>query len=339
MKALFLDETIRLRSDLPIPEPGPNEALAQIRLAGICGTDLALIGGYAGGFCGILGHEFVGEIVASSAAPAWVGRRAVGAINLACGRCPECLDGSPSHCRQRQVLGIRGRNGAFAEYLCLPLANLHPVPDNVSDEAAVFTEPLAAAIEVQQQLGIRPQQQVLIVGAGRLGQLLALTLRLTGCDLCVVARHPRQRALLEAAGIRWIGEDAVEPAAADIVVEATGSPGGFDLARRAVRPRGTICLKSTYKGPVQADLSSLVVDEISLVGSRCGPFPAALRLLSQGLVDPPPLIDKRAPLARAVEALDQARQPGTLKVLLDCLAQDDRDAGCESQAAQNWPGA
>jgi threonine dehydrogenase-like Zn-dependent dehydrogenase len=320
MKALYLDHRPILRDDLPEPQPGPDEALLRVRLAGVCATDLALTRGYAGGFRGVLGHELVAEILSAPAAPDRAGQRVTAEINIPCGHCGDCAAGRPSHCRQREVIGIRGRDGAFAEYLRVPLANLHPVPDPVSDEAAVFTEPLAAALQVQQQLAVRPGQRVLVVGAGRLGQLIARVLRLTGCDLSVVARHARQRDLLAAAGVPWLGEDAVPGAWADVVVEASGAPGGFALARHAVRPRGTLCLKSTYEGALRIDLSALVVDEISVVGSRCGPFPAALRLLAQGLVDPTPLIDARLPLKRAVEALDRAARPGTMKVLIDCRA-------------------
>lgn len=326
MKALYLDGVPALREDLSRPEPARGEALVRLRLAGVCATDLALTQGYAGGFRGILGHEFIGEIASAPDAPARIGERVVGEINIACGACAECRAGRPSHCRQREVLGIRGRNGAFAEYVRLPLANLHPVPPEIADEAAVFTEPLAAALEIQQQLGIRPDQRVLVIGAGRLGQLIARVLRLTGCALQVIARHGRQRALLDAAGIDWIAEDAVAPASVDICIEATGAPSGFALARKAVRPRGTICLKSTYNGTVETDLSSLVVDEIGLIGSRCGPFAPALRLLAGKLVDPTPLIDARLPLARADEALSLAARPGAMKVLIEGPA-SARDSG------------
>ena len=278
MKALWLDGDPSLHADIPDPEPCAGEALVRVRLAGICATDLELLRGYAP-FRGVLGHEFVGEIAAAVDAPGRVGETVVGEINIACGGCGECLAGRPTHCQQRQVAGIRGHHGAFAEFLCLPLANLHRVPASVPDEAAVFAEPLAAALEIPRQVAIGPDQRVLVVGAGRLGQLIARMLRLSGCALAVVARHARQRALLEAAGIAWIAEDAVPERGLDIVVEATGSPGGFALARRAVRPRGTIVLKSTYQGLLPADFSALVVDEITLIGSRCGPFPAALRLL------------------------------------------------------------
>ncbi len=319
MKALWLDGDLTLRDDVPAPRPAAGEALVRVRLAGVCATDLELLRGYAP-FRGVLGHEFVGEIAAAPDAPGRIGETVVGEINVACGECRECRAGRPTHCERRQVAGIRGHDGAFAELLCLPLENLHRVPDSVPDEAAAFTEPLAAALEIPRQVHIAPDQRVLVVGAGRLGQLIARVLRLSGCELAVVARHARQRALLESVGIPWITEDAVPERGLDLVVEATGSPSGFALARRAVRPRGTIVLKSTYQGLLQADFSALVVDEITLIGSRCGPFPAALRLLRQGLVDPSPLVDACYPLAEAVTALRRAAEPGVMKVLIDCQA-------------------
>jgi 2-desacetyl-2-hydroxyethyl bacteriochlorophyllide A dehydrogenase len=315
MRAIRLEDSVVVREDLPMPSLGPGEALVRLLQAGICATDLELVRGYLP-FRGTLGHEFVGVVVEAADAPAMVGQRVVGEINLACGDCFQCRRGRPTHCDRRQVLGIRGRDGAFAEYLSLPLGNLHPVPDSISDEAAVFTEPLAAALAILQQVAIQPDDRVLVVGAGRLGQLIARVLRLTGCDLSVVARHPRQRELLAVAGVAGITEDAVAGRRSDLVVEATGSPGGLALAKRAVRPCGTIVLKSTYKGSIEMDFSALVVDEIRLVGSRCGPFPAALRLLEQGLVDPLPLVDSRFPLQQGIEALRLAAKSGRLKVLL-----------------------
>jgi threonine dehydrogenase-like Zn-dependent dehydrogenase len=215
------------------------------------------------------------------------------------------------------VLGIVNRDGAFAEYLCLPLKNLIEVPASIPDEAAVFTEPLAAALEIQEQVTIRPTDRVLVVGAGRLGQLIAQTLALTGCLMQVVARHDSQRQLLAARQIAWIDENAVQGRAFDVVIEATGTTGGFSLARQAVRPRGTIVLKSTYKGDMFVNFSALVVDEITLIGSRCGPsFAPALRLLENLLVDPTLLIDDRFPLDKGVKAFERVVQPGILKVLL-----------------------
>jgi len=315
MQAVWLENRrIAVRDDLPVPEPSAGEALVRVRLAGICGTDLELVRGYYP-YTGIPGHEFVGE-VANSPDSTLIGRRVVGEINISCGDCGSCRRNLPTHCERRAVLGIRDRHGAFAEYLALPLRNLHRVPDTVPDEAAVFAEPLAAALEIQRQIRIDAGDRVLLIGAGRLGQLIAQTLALAGCELCVSARHPRQKALLSSRGIRLIAEDEIAARHYDIVVEATGSPSGFDMARRAVRPRGTLVLKSTYRDSVGVNLSSLVVDEISLLGSRCGPFDSALRLLEQKTVDPTPLIDAEYPLARAAEAFEMARRPGVLKVLI-----------------------
>ena len=203
-----------------------------------------------------------------------------------------------------------------SQYTTLPLANIHRVPDSVPDEAAVFTEPLAAALEIQQQIQIKPADRVLLVGAGRLGQLIAQTLALTGCDLRVVARHDYQRSLLTRRGIRLLDEADIQQWRYDIVVEATGSPAGFDLARKAIRPRGTVVLKSTYKGDVSLNLSSIVVDEINIIGSRCGPFEPALRLLEKKEVDPTVLIAAEYRLSEALHAIDEAAKPGMLKVFL-----------------------
>ncbi|HEY5506378.1 MAG TPA: alcohol dehydrogenase catalytic domain-containing protein, partial [Coriobacteriia bacterium] len=262
-----------------------------------------------------IGHEFVGDVV-ESPDPAWTGARVVGEINASCGSCESCRAGRPTHCEDRTVLGIVDRDGAHAEYLRLPLANLHRVPDSVSDEAAVFTEPLAAAVEILEQVHVRPTDRVLLVGAGRLGQLVAQVLALTGAQLQVVARHDAQRALLAAKGIATIDEAEVEHRRYDVAVEATGSPSGFDIAAQALRPRGTLVLKSTYRGEVTLALAPFVVDEITIVGSRCGPFGPALRLLERGEVDPLPLIAQTLPLERAVEAMEIAARPGMLKVLL-----------------------
>ncbi len=313
MQALWLENNhIDLR-DVPTPAH-PAEALIKVRRAGICGTDLELVRGYYP-YTGIPGHEFVGEVV-ESPDPAWVGARVVGEINAVCGQCEQCRQGRPSHCESRSVLGIINRHGVFAEYVRLPLANLHRVPDSVSDEAAVFTEPLAAALEIQQQIQIHPSDRVLLVGAGRLGQLIAQTLDLTGCDLRVVARHPLQKTLLAARGIRMIDETDIQPWRWDVVVEATGSPSGFDLARKAVRPRGTFVLKSTYKGEMTLNLSPIVVDEINIIGSRCGPFEPALRLLEKKLVDPMVLVSAEFALSDALAAFESAAASGMLKVLL-----------------------
>ncbi len=319
MQGLYLENRrLTLRNDLPVPHPADNEALVRVRLAGICSTDLELTRGYYP-FAGILGHEFVGEVV-ESPDPALRGARVTGEINLTCGKCAACRRGDSPHCENRTVLGILGKDGCFAEYLTLPVENLHPVPDTIPDEAAVFTEPLAAALEIPQRSHIRPADRVLLVGAGRLGQLIAQVLALTGCALEAVIRRDSQRKILEAYGIATLTESQVKAQNYDLVVEATGSPGGFELARRAVRPRGVLVLKSTYAGNLTVNLSSVVVDEITLAGSRCGPFPPALRLLASGRVNPVPLITARYPLSDGLRAFEHAARPGVFKVLLETKA-------------------
>jgi threonine dehydrogenase-like Zn-dependent dehydrogenase len=313
MNALWLENNeIDLR-DIPQPRK-PDEVLIKIRKAGICSTDLELVKGYYQ-YTGVLGHEFVGEVVEADDA-SWIGQRVVGDINVVCNQCEQCLNGRPTHCESRTVLGIINRDGTFAEFTQLPITNLHRVPASVSDEMAVFTEPLAAALEIQEQINIKPNDRVLLIGAGRLGQLIAQTLALTGCDLRVVARHARQQELLRARGIRIISEEEIKPWRWDIVVEATGSPSGFSLARQAVRPRGTLVLKSTYKGEMNVNFSSIVVDEVNLIGSRCGPFEPALRLMESKQVDPTVLIDAEFSLNDALKAFERAAQAGTLKVLI-----------------------
>ncbi|MEB3182493.1 MAG: alcohol dehydrogenase catalytic domain-containing protein [Nostocaceae cyanobacterium] len=315
MKGLWLENNqLQLRTDIPIPEAPQGEALVRVLYAGICNTDLELLRGYYP-YTGILGHEFVG--VVEHGPEHLVNRRVVGEINAACGKCRFCLSGQPTHCENRTVLGIVNRNGAFAEYLSLPVHNLHPVPEHVPSEVATFTEPVAAALEIQQQVKVRPDDKVLVVGDGKLGQLVAQTLALTGCDLLAVGRHQEKLANLEARGIKTGLADAVKERAFDIAVECTGNPQGFDLARRALRARGTMVLKSTYAGNLSLDASSLVVDEITLIGSRCGPFTPALELLAKGEVDVQPLIQARYPLSDGLAAVERAKQKGVLKVLLE----------------------
>ncbi|MFQ5740089.1 MAG: alcohol dehydrogenase catalytic domain-containing protein [Acidobacteriota bacterium] len=316
MEGLWLERgELAFRGDIPPPEPPAGEALVRVRLAGICGTDLELVKGYYP-YSGIPGHEFVGEIVKAPDAPVRCGQRVVGEINAVCGECRTCRSGLPRHCRRRTVLGIAGRHGAFAEYLTLPLDNLIEAPPSLADSEAVFAEPLAAALEIQEQVRVGPSDRVLLIGAGRLGQLIAQTLVLTGCELVVVVRHEPQRKILRARGIACIEEEEVRLPEADLVIEASGVPQGLQLALRAVRPGGTVVLKSTHKDETSVNFSSIVVNEIRLVGSRCGPFPPALRLLERRRVETAPLVTATLPLTSALEAFDLAARPGALKVLL-----------------------
>ncbi len=313
MNALWLENNQISLREVSQPRKS-NEALIKIRKAGICSTDLELVKGYYP-YTGILGHEFVGDVVEADDA-SWISQRVVGDINAVCNKCEQCLNGRPTHCEHRTVLGIVNRDGTFAEFTQLPITNLHKVPASVPDEMAVFTEPLAAALEIQQQVQVKPTDRVLLVGAGRLGQLVAQTLALTGCDLHVVARHKHQQDLLKARGIRIISEEEIKPWRWDIVVEATGSPSGFSLARQAIRPRGTLVLKSTYKGEMNVNFSAIVVDEVNIIGSRCGPFEPALRLMESKQVDPTVLIDSEFSLGDALKAFEHAAETGVLKVLV-----------------------
>ncbi len=321
MLVVYLDSHLSLR-DVPRPTPPPGEALIRVTRAGICNTDIELARGYMA-FRGIPGHEFVG-VVEAAPDPAWVGQRVVGEINAACGECETCRAGRPTHCPHRTTLGIANRDGAFAELVSLPLGLLHRVPAEVSDDQAVFTEPLAAALEILQQVHVRPTERVIVLGDGKLGLLIAQVMALAGADVTAIGRHAGKLDILARRGIRIsVGGADVAPGA-DVVVEATGSVSGFRQGRALVRPRGTLVLKSTFAGdlaPLLAGdglnfLSALVVDEITLVGSRCGPFAPALRLLAEGRVDVESLIHARYPLADALTAFEHAQRPGVLKVLL-----------------------
>jgi threonine dehydrogenase-like Zn-dependent dehydrogenase len=317
MRGLWLEgRSIRLRDDLPESDPPPGEARVRVLRAGVCNTDLEMVRGYFA-YIGVPGHEFVGVVEAAPGADGLVGKRVVGEINAACRTCETCRAGRPTHCPSRTVLGILKRHGSHAESLLLPVANLHEVPAGVTDDAAVFIEPLAAALEIQRQIRIGPGDRVVVVGSGKLGNLVAQSLALTDCELLVVGRNPGTLTPLAARGIRTGSADAIVPGGADIAVECTGNPEGFALARRAVRPRGTLVLKSTYHGGLALDVAMVVVDEITLVGSRCGPFEPALDLLSRGAVDVSPLLAARYPLRDALAAYEHAARPGTLKVQID----------------------
>ena len=313
MKGVWLEERrVSLRQDLPIPEPGPDESLIRIEYAGICSTDHGLMRGMYP-FTGIPGHEFVGRV---ERGPADLeGRRVVGVISASCHMCPTCLAGRTSHCPSRTVLGIEGRHGVFAEYTTLPSINLNIVPESVPSETAVFTEPLAAALEVLEQVHVKPTDRVLLVGPGKLGQLIARVLALTPCALTVTARSSRALERLPG-GVDVCPPADVPPAAFDIVVECTGNSEGFGVARRATRPGGTLVLKSTHGAETPFDMTMAVVDEITVVGSRCGPFPPALNLLETGRIDPSQLIDQTFQLHDAVEALEVSQRQGAFKILI-----------------------
>jgi threonine dehydrogenase-like Zn-dependent dehydrogenase len=320
MRALRFDESLTLNSNEPDPVVSDGEALIALRLAGICHTDLELTRGYMG-FKGILGHEFVGELV-SDAGPWKARQRVVGEINVACGNCDFCRAKISSQCRNRSTLGIANYPGVFADKFRLPLRNLYAVPDSVPDEVAVFTEPLAAALQVTELSHIHPTERVVLIGAGKLGLLIAQVLQRTGCDLTVIARQSRPIALLQKWNIPYVDLrtmdvlSVIKPQSADIIVDSTGSAEGFALALTLIRPHGTIMLKSTYADLPRVDLTRVVVDEINIVGSRCGPFQAALRLMENRQIDVQSMIERCYPLDDALNAFQYAAGSGVLKILL-----------------------
>ena len=313
-------------SQKPLPRLRPGWALVRVRLAGICNTDIEILRGYHN-FRGTLGHEFVGEVarVASEFDQAWVGRRVVGEINLTCAglgirnRCDFCRRGIPAHCARRRVLGILGHDGAFAEYLALPIVNLHRVPSNIPDDAAVFTEPLAAACEILEQVGIRAHREAAVIGDGKLAQLVARVLRVSGMRVVMIGKHESKLRLARLADVRTANASSQRACRSNqftLTVEATGSPSGFALAQDITVPRGTIVLKSTFHGAANVETWPVTVKELTIIGSRCGPFPRALALLSMRRVDPRPLISGIFPLTDAAKAIRYAQKPGVMKVLL-----------------------
>lgn len=311
VRALRFDGRLRFVADQPEPPLQPGEALVRVTLAGICSTDIAITRGYKG-WQGILGHEFTGvvEAVHGAADRAWVGRRVVGEINIGCGTCARCQAGLQNHCPDRAALGIFGRDGAFAEYLALPVANLHAIPNGLPDEQAVFAEPLAAALEVLEQVHLPPSARALVVGDGRLGCLVAQALALNGADTALQGRHPDRLAWLSNRGVRPPGPREHFP----LVVDCTGSPTGLAEARARVEPRGRIMLKSSLLEPLPLDLGRLMVDEVTLMGSRCGPFAPALRLLAAGKVAVQEMVEQVYPLQEGPAAF--AACQGRLKLLL-----------------------
>jgi threonine dehydrogenase-like Zn-dependent dehydrogenase len=331
MRALvYRDTDLVLDRDYPIPAPVEGEALIRVTHAGICNTDLEIIRGYMA-FQGVLGHEFVGVVEAVQCGPgatpltSLVGKRVVGEINAACHRpdCSSCQRGMPTHCPNRTTLGIVNRDGAFADYLVLPTRNLHLVPDNVSDEEAVFVEPLAANFEILEQVHLKPTESVVILGDGKMGQLAAQVLTLSGCEVMMVGKHEEKLALAEKRGVHvYLLDDAERFSLqsgrrADVVVECSGSAQGLEMALRLVRPRGVLILKSTVAAKSTLHLAPIVIDEIRVQGSRCGPFAPALRALSQKLVDVSLLISACYSLDEGLAAFEYAGQKGVLKVQVE----------------------
>jgi threonine dehydrogenase-like Zn-dependent dehydrogenase len=313
MRALLWDGAQARVTDHPRPEPGVGMALVRVVLAGICNTDLELVKGYMQ-FRGVLGHEFVG--IVEDGPSDWRGQRVVGEINFGCGHCTVCGRGLRRHCPTRRVMGILSADGAFAEMLAVPVENLHRVPDSVPDDAAVFVEPLAAAFEILEQVHVQPGTECVVLGDGKLGLLVAQVLHQAGAQVLAVGKHDDKLARLRKRGLRTITLQRWNGSSADLVVEATGSAAGFAAALAATKPRGTLVLKSTVANAAQLNLAPLVINEISVVGSRCGSFAPALRALEVGSVDVRSLISNRFALRDAVDALQCAASPGALKVLL-----------------------
>jgi 2-desacetyl-2-hydroxyethyl bacteriochlorophyllide A dehydrogenase len=315
MKAVFFDAALSVR-EFEVPRPAAGEALIQVIYAGICGTDRQILKGYSG-FQGIPGHEFVGRVVECDDA-GWIGKRVVGEINVSCGYCEWCRRGLGRHCQRRTVMGISNRPGAFAEFVVLPAANLHEVPQEVPDQAAVFTEPLAAACEILEQMPIPPGTQVAVLGDGRMGLLVAQVLRHAQAQVTVIGRHDDKLGLAMAWGmsIAHAGKQPIAAKSFTVVVEATGSPRGLEQALRIVEPRGTVVMKSTFHEPARFDTARLVVDEVTLLGSRCGNFATAVDMLRSQHVKVQELVSRTFPLGAGLEAFQYLDQTPCLKVLL-----------------------
>ncbi len=314
MKATCFDGK-NMKYDENYPDPKPGEVLVRVSLAGICGTDLEILDGYMA-YDGILGHEFVGTVEKSDN-PGLIGKRVVGEINAGCGACESCERGMDRHCPNRTVLGILKRDGAFAEFLSLPEKNLHVIPDSITDEQAVFVEPLAAAFEIKEQVSLQPQWSVAVVGDGRLAQLIIQVLKLTCPNLTCFGRHPSKLVSLVNGGIKIkIGIEPSDEQSFDLAVEATGSNSGFGDAMKLIKPRGIVILKSTIASRENLDLTPAVVNEITLIGSRCGLFKPAIDALASGIVSVDSMIDSTFPLEQFSKAIEHAKKPDTLKVFL-----------------------
>ena len=314
MKATFFDGK-QMIFDNNYPDPKFNETLVQVNLAGICGTDLEILNGYMK-YTGILGHEFVGTVVKSNN-PDLIGKRVVGEINAGCTKCDFCIRGMERHCPSRTVLGILKRDGAFAEFLSLPEKNLHIIPDSISDEQAVFVEPLAAAFEINEQISLKPEWNVAVVGDGRLAQLIIQVIKLTCSNITCFGKHQNKLEGLIQSGIKIkIGIESTDEQLFDLVVEATGSNSGFTDTMKLVKPRGTVVLKSTIASRENLDLTSTIINEITLIGSRCGLFKPAIDALATGVISVNSMIDSTFSLDKFEDAIIHAKKPDTLKVFL-----------------------
>jgi len=318
MRAIEFNNDIKFHTQYENPVPIEGEALVKVLMAGICNTDIEIIKGYMG-FKGILGHEFIGIVEEiNSGDQKLINKRVVGEINCACGTCDYCLKGLSTHCPNRDVLGILNKNGCFADYITMPLGNLHEIPDSIANEEAVFVEPLAAAFEILEQIHIKPSNRILILGDGKLGLLTALALNLTMADITLVGKHNSKIDIAKSWGINSILLDQLEITKNyDVIVEATGTIGGFEMAQNLVKARGTIVLKSTVAGSKNINLAPLVIDEISLIGSRCGAFKPAIRALQKKLIDIKPLISGKFKFTEADKALELSKTKGILKVIID----------------------
>lgn len=315
MKCLYFDEVITIIENYPQPRREKGEALIKVHYGAICNTDKEIIKGYKD-FQGILGHEFVGVVEAAEDST-YLGKRVVGEINLGCGECECCRQGHSNHCKNRRVLGITNKDGAFAQYITLPLANLHLVPDAISDLEAVFAEPLAAALEITNQCHIKPTNKVAIVGNGKLGQLIGQVLSLTGCDLTILGRNEKSLLLLKNKARAQLISEVDYESYFDVVVDATGNQAGLSYAQRIVKPMGKVVLKSTYHDQALLNPTLWVVNEITLVGSRCGPLDAALRLLEKKLVSMEGLIGGVYPLEEYQAAFAEQNSLKSVFKLID----------------------
>ncbi len=321
MRAVTFDKILQITTDYPVPTPMHGEALLKVRLAGVCATDLEITKGYMGFTC-ILGHEFVGTVASCETKPALIGKRVTGEINIGCNGCDWCAKGLANHCPDRSVLGILNKDGAMAEFLTLPAKNLHVIPDSISDEVATLAEPLAAAFQITKEHEITPSDSVCVLGGGRLGALSALAIRETGCKLIVGGRNPEKNKIINNLGIKTILPEELKDTF-DYVVDCTGSAEGLNLAIRLTKPKGTIILKTTVAKPTKVDLNNIVINELKISGSRCGPFKLALDFLdkvyigvNKGSSRIDSLISAIYPIEEAATAFKEATSKAAMKILL-----------------------